>query len=287
MTTQTKNPADFVIPQGMAHAGETLGQLAKSKSGKGYIAWLAKQFQPKSASHRALKAAAQAFLAGLNRSQTPTQAPAQPNGNGHKPAANGNGKATTPVAQAPASPATNGNSRKPAPANGDQKQRPRIFSLVTNKAILHLEDALEIDKVKIFMVAYQRGHGASATAVHYMDVADARVLAADLAAGRLPNKYVEYKGSPKARDGKPLSRVLKVGDRGDQAKRPIVIQVQNGPGELVGEGAIKPAGKPDAEVTIFLTRWEARKMGMALGDYIRAWQAAKFVFTPPETIVDG
>ena len=277
--TQTiyQRAAAFVVPQGMAHAGETLGELAKTKSGKGYIVWLAKQFQPKNDPHRALKAAAQAFLAGPQ--QTPAQAPAKANGkaNGHKPQAQAR---------------TNGQS-KPAPAKADgnaQKngEHPRIFSMMTNKAFLHIEDALVIGKIKFFMGAYQKGQGASAKVVHYMDVADARVIAFDLAVrGSLSTKFVDYKGSPKGLNGKPLSRVLKIEDRGADAKRPIVIQAANGPGELTGAGAIKPAGKPTDEVAIFLTRHEARKLGHAIFGYIRAWEAARMTLTPPETITNG
>ena len=275
MTTQTifsyDEAAAFILPSDKFQ-GKTLAQAYKED--RQYVQWLAKQMRPTHDVGRQVKAAAIAYLAGP-QTNTPAQAPKPTNGhsNGRKPA---------PQAR------SNGY-HKPAPAhNGGQKnqgEHPRIFSLVTNKAILHLEDALSIDKVKFFMVAYQRGKGASATVIHYMNVDDARVLAADLALGRLPSqKYVEYKGSPTARDGKPLSRVLKVGDRGDQSNRPIVIQVQNGPGKLMGEGAIKPAGDPDAEVTIFLTRWEARKLGHALQSYLLAWQTARMTLTPPETI---
>jgi hypothetical protein len=157
--------------------------------------------------------------------------------------------------------------------------------MMTNKAFFHVEDTLSIEKVKFFMGSYVKGQGSKATVVHYLNVGDARVIAFDLAVrGSLSTKFVDYKGSPNALNGKPLSRVLKIEDRGNEAKRPIVIQAANGPGEITGQGAIKPAGKPSAEVAIFLTRHEARKLGHAIQNYLQAWETAKMTLIPPETI---
>ena len=284
MTTQTiyQRAAAFVVPKGMAHAGETLGEIAKTKSGMNYIGWLAKQFQPRDEELQRLKAAAQAFLAGP-QNQTPTSASAKPkpapNGNGHKPTqpqARTNGKANGHK------PAPNGNGKSQKTESGEHR---RIFSLMTNKAFLHFEDALSIGKIKVFMGSYVKGQGSKDKVIHYLDVDDARVIAFDLAVrGSLSTKFVDYKGSPKGLNGKPLSRVLKIEDRGNEAKRPIVIEAANGPGEVIGQGAIKPKGKPTSEVVLFLTRWEARRLGHALQAYLNAWETAKMTLTPPETI---
>ena len=273
MTTQTisyQEAAAFVLPAGIAHGGETIAQ-AHQREPK-FVQWLAKQMQPKNDAGQRIKAAAQAFLAGP-QNQTPTSASAKP-----KPAPNGNG-------HTPHQAKTNGNGKT---QKNDSGERPRIFSMMTNRAFLHIEDALGIGKIKFFMGAYQKGKGSTATVIHYLDVADARVLAFDLAVrGSLSAKFVDYKGSPTALNGKPLSRVLKIEDRGNEAKRPIVIEAANGPGEITGQGAIKPAGKPTAQVAIFLTRHEARKLGHAIQGYLQAWDAAKFVLFPPETITNN
>ena len=105
------------------------------------------------------------------------------------------------------------------------QQRPEnthatIYKVITRSAILHLEDALEIGKVRLRLYRYKKGQGAQAVAFHYLDVADARVLFSDLAQGNLPEEFVDFKGSPTARDGKPLSRVLKVQDT---AARPVAL----------------------------------------------------------------
>ena len=265
--------AAFVLPADKFR-GKTIAQAYQADPT--YVRWLAKQMVPTKDSGRKVKAAAQAFLAGPQQTQqTPTQAPAKTNGkaNGHKPQAKARTNGHKPQAKA------DGNAQK---TNGEH---PRIFSLMTNKAFLHFEDALSIGKIKVFMGSYVKGQGSKDKVIHYLDVDDARVIAFDLAVrGSLSTKFVDYKGSPKGLNGKPLSRVLKIEDRGNEAKRPIVIEAANGPGEITGQGAIKPAGKPTAQVAIFLTRHEARKLGHAIFGYIRAWEAARMTLTPPETI---
>ena len=78
-------------------------------------------------------------------------------------------------------------------------------------------------------------------------------------------------------NGKPLSRVFKLEDRGEGQRAPIVFQVSQGPGEVVGEGAIKPAGKPTVEIAMLLTRWQARRLGHALQAYLQAWETAQMI----------
>ncbi len=217
-----------------------------------YVRWLAKQMVPRNELGHRIKAMATAYLAGLNQ-------PKKRNGNGHTPA------------QKPVS--------KPSPAPDAEKHaHPRIYTQITRSAILHIEDALAIGKVRLFMISYQRGQGARATAAHYLDVEDARVLAFDLAVrGALPVRFTDYKGSATGLNGQPLSRVFKLEDRGEGQRAPIVFQVSQGPGEVVGEGAIKPAGKPTVEIAMLLTRWQARRLGHALQSYLQAWDAARLL----------
>ncbi len=157
----------------------------------------------------------------------------------------------------------------------EREGRPRIYTEITRSAILHVEDALEIGKLRLLLFQYERGKGAQAQADHYLDVEDARVLCFDLAHGRLPEPFVDYKGTLHGREGKPLSRVLKIEDRGERAHQPIVIEISHGLGEVIGEGAIKPAGKPEVSVAILLTRWQARRLALAVAGYIQAWEVAE------------
>lgn len=157
----------------------------------------------------------------------------------------------------------------------NERTYPPVHKVITRSAILHVEDALEIGKLRLRLYRYRRGEGAQATAFHYLDVDDARVLFFDLGRGRLEEPFVDYKGSPTARDGKPLSRVLKVEDTGDKTRNPIVFEARNGPGELIGQGAVKPAGDPDSQVAVLISRAEARKMAFAVLEYLQAYAVAR------------
>ncbi len=241
--------AAFVLPFDKFQ-GKTLAQAHAEDPA--YVRWLAKQMVPRNELGHRIKAMATVYLAGLNQ-------PKKRNGNGHTPA------------QKPVS------SPSPAP-DAEKHAHPRIYTQITRSAILHIEDALAIGKVRLFMISYQRGQGAKATAAHYLDVEDARVLAFDLAVrGALPARFTDYKGSPTGLDGQPLSRVFKLEDRGEGQRAPIVFQVSQGPGDLVGEGAIKPAGKPTVEIAMLLTRWQARRLGHALQSYLQAWQTKQLI----------
>ncbi len=243
--------AAFVLPFDKFQ-GKTLAQAHAEDPA--YVRWLAKQMVPRNELGHRIKAMATAYLAGLNQPKKRNGKP-QPNGNGHKPVP----KAT------------------PAP-DAEKHAHPRIYTQITRSAILHIEDALAIGKVRLFMISYQRGQGAKATAAHYLDVEDARVLAFDLAVrGALPARFTDYKGSPTGLNGQPLSRVFKLEDRGEGQRAPIVFQVSQGPGEVVGEGAIKPAGKPTVEIAMLLTRWQARRLGHALQSYLEAWDTARML----------
>lgn len=147
-----------------------------------------------------------------------------------------------------------------------EQQRYRIHSHLTKTRFLHLEDALDIGKVRLFAGQYRRGQGAQVTAHHFLDVADARVLFSDLAWGKRVD-FCEYKGSPANGDNGPTSRVLKV--RTNDGK--VWVQVANGPGAMIGEGAVKPAGDPEAVVNVPLTTWEARRLAHAILAHLAAW----------------
>ena len=159
---------------------------------------------------------------------------------------------------------------------GQAKIRPkrRIYSLLTRTRFLHIDDALEIGKLRLFAGQYERGSGASATAYHYLDIADARVLLNDLAWGKAIAKFDDFKGTP-ARNGKPAqSRILSVNTKDGKTW----VEVKNGPGQETENGAIKPAGEPDAVVSIPLSqKGEGRKLGFAVLAYIQAWEAEHLV----------
>jgi len=152
----------------------------------------------------------------------------------------------------------------------------RIYSQVTGSAFLHVEDVLDIGKLRLFAGRYQRGQGASITAYHYLDLDDARLLFTDLAAGGVPitdekdEAYVEYKGSG---EGIPTSRVLKIQVQPER----VFIELSYGPGERMGQGAIRPVrGAERQSVSVALTWLEARRLALAVLAHLAAWEAATF-----------
>lgn len=151
----------------------------------------------------------------------------------------------------------------------EQVERYRIHSHMTRSRFLHVEDSLDIGKVRPFGGEYVKGRGAKATAIHYLDVADARLLLSDLAWGK-PVDYVEWKGS--ANGGEPTSRVLKVRTNGDK----VWIRLENGPGQVIGQGAVKPKGDPAAVVNVPFTVWEARRLAPTVLAHLDAWEVVTF-----------
>jgi len=242
------SPNDFVMPYDK-HKGKTLAEILYED--QAYVEWLAVNMVPRTDNGREIKSMATAVLA--NGKQPPPEATS-----GQK-----SSKASSTSATA---------------ADEQKTARHRIYSEITRSVILHIEDALDIGKVRIFLLSYKRGQGASATAAHYLDIEDARVLSADLTTGRLQETFTDFKGSANGSKAaaKPVSRVLKLDDRGGKQRAPIVLQLANGPGQVVGEGAVKPAGKPDVEIAILLTRWQARRLGHALQSYLLAYEIRKY-----------
>jgi hypothetical protein len=113
-----------------------------------------------------------------------------------------------------------------------------IYQYITRTKWLQVEDALAIGKLRLFAGSYQRGQGAQTTAFHYLDVADARVLFADVAAGA-PVDYCDFKGTPNSEG--PQSRVFKVKSNGNSDK--VWFRLKNGPGRSSGRGPSSP-GRP-------------------------------------------
>jgi len=173
--------------------------------------------------------------------------------------------------------------------NGNYKPRNfRIVRHVTKTTILVIEDCLQLGKLRVEIVSYRRGEGVRASAEHYLDADVARLLFTDLATGHLAEPYREFKGT--VRDGQPQSRIFKISEA--RAQNPIKIEIANGPGEVVGEGAIKPAGKPDVSLAVLLSRWDARRIALAVLAHLSAWTAATYyqrvtenTWQPPREVV--
>jgi hypothetical protein len=149
--------------------------------------------------------------------------------------------------------------------------RTRLASHITRTRFLHIEDSLERGKLRFFIGSYERGKGSGPMAFAFLDIDDARVILNDLAWGK-PVDFVDYKGT-KGVDGSITSRVLKI--RFIDGK--CWVDIQAGPGETVGPGAVKPKGKPSVDISIPLTIVEARRIAFTCLAYLQAWDVVRML----------
>ena len=151
---------------------------------------------------------------------------------------------------------------------------------MTRTRFLHIEDALERGKLRFFIGSFEKGKGASQTAYAFLDVEDARVIFSDMAWGKAVD-FDDFKGGKDGAD-RLVSRMLKIQTKENQVSTPsatqrVWIQVQNGPGQELGDGAVKPRGQPSAEISIPLTTFEGRKLAHACLAYVHAWDVFRMV----------
>lgn len=152
----------------------------------------------------------------------------------------------------------------------------RIHEYVTNKNYFNIDERLNIGKLLISAGNYTPGKGASSKTAVYLDVADARPLMADLSWGK-PVRFTDFKGSPK--DGAVESRVLNIYDGADKqtGERIYFVKLSSGPGQIMGKGAVKPAGEPTEQITIVLKLDEARRLALATLEYLQSWTTARLI----------
>ena len=139
--------------------------------------------------------------------------------------------------------------------NPSTSTRVRIASHVTQSRFLHVEDSLQLGKVRLYGGNYRRSAGASALTAHFLDVADARVLFDALARGEEGFAYKEYKGTPGKNGQPPVSRVLSVAVKGEN----VYVELKSGPGKLTSTGAVTPAGPAQVEVNVAFKQHESRR----------------------------
>ncbi|MCP4422826.1 MAG: hypothetical protein GY805_39960 [Chloroflexi bacterium] len=167
--------------------------------------------------------------------------------------------------------------------------RVRIHSHVTQSKFLHVEDALNIGKIRLFAGEYRKNSGMNAHSHHFIDLADARVIFAALAHGEQGFAHKEYKGTPPQaghldglgagseqgrRTGSgAISRVLSVKVKGQN----VYIELKSGPGKLTNTGAITPNGSAEVEINVSFKLYEARRLAASVLAYIRAWDVMRML----------
>ena len=56
---------------------------------------------------------------------------------------------------------------------------------------------------------------------------------------------------------------------------PYVLQIRNGPGQVIGQGAVKML-KAEVSLSLLLPEFDARRLSLVILDYIRAWKQVHF-----------
>lgn len=159
---------------------------------------------------------------------------------------------------------------------------PEIYVYATNKNFLNLYDALRIDKVKVEIAGYDpASNRQTGIASAWLDVDDVRLITHlithRLFASVTGGKWEKYGGSNRE-DGHIESRTLSVewdeGDNGRFARYPFRISIANGPGKRTATGGVAPDGAPTSQMSMRLPELDMIKTMLALGDYVRAYEAA-------------
>ncbi len=160
------------------------------------------------------------------------------------------------------------------PPENPVPMRVRICSHVTQAKFLHIEDSLGMGKLRLFAGTYRKGNGMTVNghAQHFLNVEDARVVFHALAVAEPNFTYKEYKGTAQP-DGKVVSRVLSVTNKGDQ----VYIELKTGPGAKTPTGAVTPNGKAEVEVNVAFKTYEARRLGQTVLAYIQAWDILRLM----------
>jgi hypothetical protein len=158
---------------------------------------------------------------------------------------------------------------------------PEIYVYATNKNFLNVYDALRIEKVKIELAGYdpntnrQTGHASA-----WLDIHDARLVAHlvcnRLFAGVTGGVWERYGGSQRD-DGSVESRTIEIAwdeAEGRFAKYPYRVTIANGPGRRTATGGVSPSGEPTSRLSLRIPEIDMIKVMLAIGDYIRAYEAA-------------
>jgi hypothetical protein len=121
----------------------------------------------------------------------------------------------------------------------EQKPRPQIFRYVTKDKVLDVGDLLDPDpkrsKVRFILLQFGRDFKATTRALHYADADDLEVVCWDILHGTF-QEWTDHKGS--IRDGTCQARVLSL-RKDPKYDNPYVLQIRNGPGQVIGQGAVK------------------------------------------------
>lgn len=148
----------------------------------------------------------------------------------------------------------------------------RIVRHITKNRILDIQDCLDIGKLRVEIVDFVEGQGAKLSLEHFAEPDALALVCFDILHGRPFEKYVEFKGTPQGESA--VSRVLVV--ERVEARNPFKITISRGPGKLMETGAIQPAGKPEATLSMLLSEFDARRIAFTILRHLTAFEAATY-----------
>ena len=162
-----------------------------------------------------------------------------------------------------------------ADSAGREVTKIQIFRFVAKDKILDITDLLAFDpkrsKVAFTLVEFDEHNKATQRVRHYVDADDMKLVCHDLLAGTFTS-FEDQKGS--AHDDYTEARVLSF-KKEAKYRQPYVLRVDNGQGEVYGQGQVKMIKATDT-LTIQMPEFEARKLALTVLDYVRQWEMIHF-----------
>lgn len=157
----------------------------------------------------------------------------------------------------------------------EQQPRPQIFRYVTKDKVLDVGDLLDAapkrSKIRFILLHFGPDFKATTRALHYADADDLEAVCWDILQGTF-QEWTDHKGS--VRDNACHTRVLNL-RKDPKYKNPYALEIRNGPGQVIGRGAVKLL-KADVSVGLLLPEFDARRLCLTVLDYIRAWKCTHF-----------
>jgi len=151
----------------------------------------------------------------------------------------------------------------------------QVYKYVTKDKVLDIGDMLALDpkrsKLSITLVEFDEHFKAKTRVKHYVDADSFKLVCWDILNNRF-TEWTDHKGT--VHDNVPEARVLTM-KKDYRYRNPFVIKIDNGVGEVVGAGAVKMVKQTDS-LSILLSDFEARKLALAVLDYVRQWETVNF-----------
>ena len=152
----------------------------------------------------------------------------------------------------------------------------QIYRFVAkDNKILDICDLLAFDpkrsKLAFTLVEFDENYKATQRVRHYVDTDDFKLVCYDLLAGTF-TQFEDQNGT--VHDEHTEARVLCL-KKDAKYRQPIVLRIDNGQGEVYGNGQVKMVRATDS-LTIKMPELEARKMALVVLDYIQQWEMIHF-----------